>query len=183
MAVVTIASAVLRITNGSKNMKENEEIVKEVIRNKKALKKFKDMIKIQYGDINYIDKTSLFEEAKCIVPVYATKSGYVKSLDSAIIGDIARYLGAGRMHNESLIDNTAGIVLKKKAGDVISEKEIIAYIHTNDEKNVHIIIVTCHFLRIIRAGEHLLQSLVALLWCQQGDDWNDDQTANHSDYT
>lgn len=136
MAVVTIASAVLKITTGSKNMKENEEKVKEVIRNKKALKKFKDMVKAQYGNVNYIDKKSLFDKASHIVPVHAVKSGYVKSINSEIIGNIARYLGAGRMHNENLIDNTAGIVLKKKIGDIVVENEIIAYIHTNEEKKI-----------------------------------------------
>ena len=35
---------------------------------------------------------------------------------------------------ESEIDNTAGIVLEKKMGDVVSVGEIIAYVHANDEQ-------------------------------------------------
>lgn len=84
--------------------------------------------------MDYINSPDKFPKAKYILPVYATDSGYIKQIDADIVGSIARYLGAGRMSIASEIDNTAGIVLKKKIGDNVSVGEIIAYIHANDEQ-------------------------------------------------
>ena len=44
------------------------------------------------------------------------------------------YLGAGRMKEENEINRTAGIVLNKKIGDEVKSGEILAYVHTDDEK-------------------------------------------------
>ena len=65
--------------------------------------------------------------------MFASDSGYISKIDADICGSIARYLGAGRMKDQNEIDNTAGLVIKKKIGDEVKVGEIIAYVHTNDE--------------------------------------------------
>ena len=50
-----------------------------------------------------------------------------------MVGDLARYLGAGRMNDNNEIDNTSGFVFEKKIGDEVKVGEIIAYVHANDE--------------------------------------------------
>ena len=40
------------------------------------------------------------------------------------------------MNNENEINRTAGIVLNKKIGDVVTSGEILAYIHTDEEAKV-----------------------------------------------
>ena len=106
----------------------------EQIRNGKALNKFKQLIKNQGGDTSYVDFTEKFEKAKYIIPVVANKSGYVQTLDAKNIGEISVNLGAGRIKKDDQIDKAVGIVLKKKIGDKVENKEILAYIHANDEE-------------------------------------------------
>ena len=85
------------------------------------------------GNSEYLDSPDKFPKAKMILPVFATQSGFVSRIDADICGSIARYIGAGRMKDESEIDNTAGLELKKKIGDQVEVGEVIAYVHTNDE--------------------------------------------------
>ena len=71
-----------------------------------------------------------------ILPVFATKSGYIEKIDADICGSVARYIGAGRMNDEKEIDNTAGLIIEKKIGDEVKSGEVIAYVHMNDENKV-----------------------------------------------
>lgn len=134
--VFTLGSVILFLFNGNKNKDENFQKIKEVINNGKAYEKFKEMISVQYGNLDYVENPELFEKAKHIIPVYSTGDGKIQSVDADMVGSIAMYLGAGRMRTENEIDRTAGIVLNKKMGDEVKSGEVLAYIHTDDESKV-----------------------------------------------
>jgi len=53
-----------------------------------------------------------------------------------MIGNISVYLGAGRAKKEDKIDPAAGIVMNQRIGNVVEVGEVLAYIHTNDERKV-----------------------------------------------
>ena len=134
--VIALGALILNMVTGNKNKEENAEQIKEVLRNGKAYEKFKTMVASQYGSLEYVEHPEKMKKAKYIMPVYATDSGFVEKIDADIVGSIARYLGAGRMNNENEINRTAGIVLNKKIGDVVTSGEILAYIHTDEEAKV-----------------------------------------------
>ena len=135
--VVTLGTLILNLITGEKNKVENKEAVKEVLRNGKALEKFKEMVKEQYGSLAYIDNPEKMQQAKFVMPVYATEDGNIELIDADMVGSIAIYIGAGRVKGEKDIKNkTAGIVLNKKIGDTVKSGEILAYIHTDDESKV-----------------------------------------------
>ncbi|MCI8277348.1 MAG: thymidine phosphorylase [Clostridia bacterium] len=134
--VVTLGGLILNIVTENKNREENEQKIKEVLRNGQAFEKFKTMISSQYGSLEYVEHPEKLKSAKYIMPVYAIDSGTIERIDADIVGSIARYLGAGRMNNEKEINNTAGIVLNKKIGDNVTSGEIVAYIHTDDESKI-----------------------------------------------
>ena len=135
--VVTLGTLILNLITGEKNKNENKEAVKEVLRNGKALEKFKEMVKEQYGSLAYIDNPEKMQQAKFVMPVYATEDGNIELIDADMVGSIAIYIGAGRTKGASEINNkTAGIVLNKKIGDSVKAGEILAYIHTDDESKV-----------------------------------------------
>lgn len=134
--VVTMASVILSMATGSVNSRKNEQMVKEALRDGRAYKKFVEMIGAQGGNTEYLEDIELFEEAEFVMPVYASQEGFVEKIDANIVGSIAQYLGAGWINNEKKIDRAAGIVLQKKIGDEVKSGEVIAYIHTNDEKKV-----------------------------------------------
>ena len=45
---------------------------------------------------------------------------------------MAGFLGAGREKKEQDIDATVGIVLAKKVGYKVNQKDVLAYVHAND---------------------------------------------------
>ena len=135
--VVTLGTLILNLITGEKNKEQNKEAVKEVLRNGKALEKFKEMVKEQYGSLAYIDNPEKMQQAKLVMPVYATEDGNIELIDADMVGSIAIYIGAGRVKGQKDINNkTAGIVLNKKIGDSVKAGEVLAYIHTDDESKV-----------------------------------------------
>ena len=134
--VIALGSVMLSMATDCKNLDQNAATIIETIRSGRAYEKFKEMVVAQYGSLEYVEHPERFPEAKYIMPVYAPDSGIIESIDADIVGSIANYLGAGRMKNQEDINRKAGIVLKKKIGDIVTAGEIVACIHTDHESKV-----------------------------------------------
>ena len=132
--VLELGTNMMKLAGLGNNLEENKKTMLENIYNKKGYNKFIEMIKNQGGDISYIENTDKFPKAKYIVPITSKKSGYITKLPAKDIGEMACYLGAGRIKKEDKIDNSVGIVLNKKVGDFVENNEILAYIYSNDEE-------------------------------------------------
>ena len=116
------------------NIEDGKKLIIENIRNGKAYSKFLELISNQGGDISYIENTDKFEKAKYIVPIKANKSGKIISLDALTIGKLSCYLGAGREKKEDSINPRVGFVFTKKVGSLVTEGEVLGYIHADDEQ-------------------------------------------------
>ena len=134
--VVSLGRVILELSTNVKDKVQNERTIIEAIKTGRAFEKFKEMVSTQYGSLEYINNVEKFPVAKHIIPVYSTDTGFIEKIDADIVGSIARFLGAGRMNDNSEINRTAGIVLKKKIGDEVNSGDILAYIHTDDETKV-----------------------------------------------
>lgn len=118
------------------NVQEAENMITESIKSGKAIKKFKELVAKQGGDISYIEDTEKFEKAKYIIPIQAEHRGALKKIETEMIGNISVYLGAGRMKKEDSIDFSSGIVVNKRIGDVVELGQTLAYIYTNDQSKI-----------------------------------------------
>ena len=134
--VISLGRAILELSTNVKDKEQNEKTILEAIRSGRAYEKFKEMVKAQYGSLEYVENIENFPVAKHIIPVYSDKDGFIERVDADMVGSIARYLGAGRMNDDSEINRTAGIVLNKKIGDEVENGDILAYIHTDDESKI-----------------------------------------------
>ena len=134
--VITLGRTILELATNVKDKEQNEKTILEAIRSGRAYEKFKEMVKAQYGSLEYVENIEKFPVAKNVVPVYSAGEGFVARVDADMVGSIARFLGAGRMNDDSEINRTAGIVLNKKIGDEVKSGEILAYIHTDDDSKV-----------------------------------------------
>lgn len=101
-----------------------------------ALRKMKEWIEAQGGDIRVIDDPSLLPKAAYTHTVTAQKSGYFASTEAAEVGRAAMLLGAGREKSGDTIDPAAGLVLLKKVGEAVSVGEPLAVLHTNDKEKL-----------------------------------------------
>jgi len=96
-----------------------------------ALKKFKQLIESQGGNSNIIDDYTLFSQPKYSMSFVAKEKGYISKIWTEKLGRAAMTLGAGRATKDSLIDYSAGIILKKKIGDKVETGECIAELYSS----------------------------------------------------
>ena len=132
--VLELGSNMLKLAGKGDNLEENKQKMLENIQNEKAYAKLKELVANQGGDVSYIKDTSKFKKAKYILPVVLESEGIIKELKAEEIGKISVFLGAGRIKKEEKIESEVGIVLNKKVGDKVRSRDIVAYIHANDEE-------------------------------------------------
>ena len=121
------------------NVEDARKALVENIKNGKAFEKFKEFVKAQGGDIEYIDHPEKFPVSKNLIEIKSEKEGYIKTIDALAIGLGSCHLGGGRMKLTDNIDMSAGIILNKKVGDFAKKDELLCTLHTNKE-NVESII-------------------------------------------
>jgi len=121
------------LANKAASLEEAEEKLKEVIRNGKALEKFKEFIANQGGDPTVVDHPEKLPQAAYLIEVPAKSDGVVAEIVADEIGTAAMWLGAGRATKESEIDLAVGLMLNKKVGDAVQAGESLVTIHANRE--------------------------------------------------
>ncbi|GGH18459.1 pyrimidine-nucleoside phosphorylase [Paenibacillus segetis] len=121
------------LANKASSLEEAENMLQEVIRNGKALNKFKDFIANQGGDSSVVDHPEKLPQAKYQIEVPAKQDGVVAEIVADEIGTAAMLLGAGRATKDSVIDLAVGLMLNKKVGDPVKTGESLVTIHANRE--------------------------------------------------
>lgn len=132
---IEIASHMLMMCT-EKNLDMIRKEVIECIDSGKALERFKKMVYMQGGNVEYISNPDLFPKAKFERNVYAEISGCISKMDTEQIGILSGKLGAGREKKDDEIDYTAGIVLNKKIGDFVKKGEILATLYSSKVENM-----------------------------------------------
>ena len=113
------------------------EKANDAIDSGKALRKFCEWIDAQGGDARIAENADLFKKALITKEIYASKDGYITHMNAEKIGSICVDLGGGRKKKDDIIDHSAGIILAKKTGDSVKKGDVIATVHTNDEKSLN----------------------------------------------
>lgn len=112
-----IAGSMFEMT-GKKN---GYSLAKEILESGKAEKKLRDIIKYQGGNPNILPED--IKIGNYSLQIKARKSGYVLWIDNSSVVEIARAAGAPK-------DKGAGLLLKKKNGDLVSENDILFTIYS-----------------------------------------------------
>lgn len=133
---IFLCANLLEMTGIASSLENGEQISKEIIDSKKALKRFEKFIELQNGDSRVVDEYSLFKQPKYKKDVLAKNSGYVFSVNAEMIGKASLTAGAGREKKEDNIDYSAGILINKKVNDKIKEGDVLATIYTDNENKI-----------------------------------------------
>ncbi|MCT8975639.1 pyrimidine-nucleoside phosphorylase [Clostridium sp. CX1] len=131
--VLTLGSQMVVLAKKASTLEEAREMLVEVMKNGKALEKFKVFLKNQGGDASVVDSPEKLPQAKYIIEVPAKESGYVSNIVADEIGVAAMILGAGRATKEDEIDLAVGLMLRKKVGDKVEKGESLVTIYSNRE--------------------------------------------------
>ena len=95
--------------------------IESVLENGLAYEKFANYVSMQGGNLDF----NLPEP----VEIKALKSGYIKSINSRIIGEVSMSLGAGRIKKTDKIDYNAGVILNKTVGDYVKKGDVLCYLY------------------------------------------------------
>lgn len=131
---LTLAGAMIHLGGKAASTDEGIVIANELLQNGKAFDKFVEIVKLQGGDLRYINEPDKYPKSKYSEKVYADKEGFISGINNYEIGMAALELGAGRLTMEDKIDPKAGIIFHVKIGQKITKKDLIAEIFT-DKKN------------------------------------------------
>jgi len=131
--VLTLGSQMVVLGGGAETLDEARVKLQEVIKNGKALEKFRTFLVNQGGNGDVVDDVTLLPQAAYEIEVPAKQSGVVSRLVADEIGIASMLLGAGRATKEDTIDLAVGLMLRKKVGDKVEEGESLVTIYSNRE--------------------------------------------------
>ncbi|MCB2294473.1 pyrimidine-nucleoside phosphorylase [Clostridium algoriphilum] len=131
--VLTLGSQMVVLAQKAKTLEDARKMLLEVIKNGKALDKFKVFIKNQGGDASIVDNPCKLPQAKYKIDVPALASGVVSNMVADEIGIAAMLLGAGRATKDDKIDLAVGLMLRRKVGDMVEKGEALVTIYSNRE--------------------------------------------------
>jgi pyrimidine-nucleoside phosphorylase len=135
---IKLAGAMIYLGKKAASIQEGEHIAQYQIENGEAFKKFLDIVELQDGDVNFIIKPEKYPKSKFTKKVRSSKNGYIKEVNTYLIGMASLELGAGRRTKEDIIDHKAGIIFYKKIGDHINNGEIICELHSDSRTKINI---------------------------------------------
>ena len=119
---VDIVSATLRAKNSLESMA--------------AFNTFKEMVRMQGGDVQYVDNPDMIELAQHQITLKAAEQGYVSNISARVIAEAVVSLGAGRKSKQDAIDLTVGVELFKTVGDSVSIGDPLAKIYAKDQESL-----------------------------------------------
>lgn len=131
--ILEYGSNILNISKFCTDINKSKRLIKETIKNGKALESFKKLIILNGGDYKILENDI---KVKYKIPVMSISTGYISEIDINQLRQLAQYLDAIRMSELDKLDVGAGIVFEKKVGDIINTGEIIAYIYTNNDTKI-----------------------------------------------
>ena len=131
--VLTLGSQMVVLAKKAETLDEAREKLIDVIKNGKALQKFKDFLQNQGGDSSVADNPEKLPQAAYKIDVPAKEAGVVSEIVADQIGVAAMLLGAGRATKEDKIDLAVGIMLRKKVGDAVEKGEPLVTLYANRE--------------------------------------------------
>ncbi len=129
-----LAGWMLYLGGVANNVAEGKKRSQQLIASGEALRKFRQMVELQGGDVRAIDDPTKLPQSRRTTAVRSPGSGYIASLQCEQIGTACVILGGGRERKEDSVDPAVGIVLRKKVGESVTAGEPLATIHYNSEE-------------------------------------------------
>lgn len=133
--VIALACESISLINQKQEL-NIEKKLKDLLLKGSALKKFKEMVLAQGGNLEGLFNES--NNAKHIEIVQSQYEGYIRNIDAFLVGKVVHALGAGRKLVSDEIDHSVGIVLYKKYGDKVTKDESILEIHSKSKEDAKI---------------------------------------------
>jgi pyrimidine-nucleoside phosphorylase len=134
--IVRLASRMVLLGGRASSEAESETKVRAALASGAAREKLRQMITWQGGDPAVVDDVTRLPSSRHSHDILSPGAGRVTALDALLVGRTAVALGAGRDKKSDPVDLSAGILLKKKPGDVVAAGEAVMQLRYNDESRL-----------------------------------------------
>ena len=114
-------------------VREGVEMAGEALVSQAALRKFREIVANQKGDVSVIDHPDEYPAPEFSRDISAQESGFIHDIKARTVGEQSLLLGAGRKSKEDEIDYTAGVVFAKRRGDFVHEGDLLAKLYSNSQ--------------------------------------------------
>ena len=150
---MTLGSYMLIAGGAASDEEDARQKLKKVIDDGSALNKLAEFVQAQGGEPKAVYDTALLPKASIAENIISDRSGYVSKIDCDEIGICSLILGGGRETKDSVIDLSVGLILHKKVGDQVTEKDALATIYANDRDKLNA--VKERFLKAYHLSDNL----------------------------
>jgi pyrimidine-nucleoside phosphorylase len=132
-----VASGYLLAMGGvTQDEKQGKQMAEEALLGGKSLRKFRELVIAQGGDVSYVDEPGKLARARLVVDVESPQNGYLKEIDAREVGKTVVLLGGGRERKEDQVDHSVGVVVRHKVGDYINAGEVLFTIYANSNEKL-----------------------------------------------
>ena len=128
-----VTGHMLMLAKRAPDLARAKQLAIEALDSGAALRKFKDLVVAQGGDVSVVEDPTQLPRAKYIEAVSSPSTGWVAGVHAMEVGLTALDLGAGRERKGEQVDHAVGVVVHKKVGDRLREGEALFSIHANHE--------------------------------------------------
>jgi pyrimidine-nucleoside phosphorylase len=135
-AALHLAASLLVIGQLAADQNQGRSLASSAIADGRALNKLKECAANQGGDTQVIENPDMFPRGQGKRDVVTQRSGYIKGIDSASLGDAWMHLGGSRTKRGEATDHRVGLMIHKKIGDRVERGEILATLHSSEKSKV-----------------------------------------------
>jgi pyrimidine-nucleoside phosphorylase len=129
---LALAGEMLSLAGLSASPESGSVAAQRALSSGQGLEVFGRMVAVQGGDPGVVDRPEMLGAAPEVVPVAASRSGWISAVDARQIARAGLWLGAGRERKGSAIDPRVGVVLHRKAGAEVRAGDVLAEVHAAD---------------------------------------------------
>jgi pyrimidine-nucleoside phosphorylase len=132
------ASHMLVLGRKVADLEAGRKMAEQALAEGRAWENFRTLVRVQGGDVSYIDQPEKLAQAKLVEALTAPNNGYLKEVNAQVVGETSVELGAGRARKEDTIDHAVGILVHHKVGDHLTKGESVFTVHANDASKMRL---------------------------------------------
>jgi len=133
---LTLGAHMLLLGQAARSKEQALNILQNKITSGAAFNKFREMVNLHGGKVEYLNNPSQLPHAKHHFACPSPRSGYVSMVDAELIGRACIILGAGRKTIDDKIDHAAGITGIVKIGEKVNKGQPLLILHANERKKL-----------------------------------------------
>ena len=130
---LTLGGKLAQLAGKVATLEAGVELMRQTLASGAAWAQFRRFVQNQGGDLAYVDAPERLPQAPVVLPVSATRAGFITAIDGMALGYTLNDLGGGRARKEDPIDPAVGLVLRAKVGDAVAAGQTLIEIHAADQ--------------------------------------------------